>query len=172
MKKIYHSESGKVQDMPNVMKYIIGRVADIGAGQNKITHDCIAFDGRALDGINVVADGLYIYDQQPFDTIFSSHFLEHVINPSDYVLNWWMNLNVGGYLILYLPSKEHYDSHENKEHMFNWSYEDFMFWFKRGFTGEGMNYKGEHLPKMFEVVESGMDVGEDRYSFFVIARKV
>ena len=169
--KMYMSESAKVQDMPNIMRYITGRVADIGAGGNKITADAVAYDGRVLPGVDYVQDGLYITGAV-FDTIFSSHFLEHVINPGDYIINWYTHLEAGGHLILYLPEKEYYNSHNNPEHMFDWSYDDFMFFFKRGFCGEGKNYKGETLLKMFEVIEAGKDIGHDRYSFYLIARKV
>jgi hypothetical protein len=79
---------------------------------------------------------------------------------------------VGGHLVLYLPEKKYYDNYDNKEHMFNWSYEDFLFWFERSFCGVGKDYKGKYLPKLFQLVESGLDVGEDKYSFYLIARKL
>lgn len=166
----YMSEAAKVRDLPEVMKYITGRVADVGAGHDKITPDAIAFDGRALDGVDVVQEGCML-DNRWFDTIFSSHFLEHVPSPFEYIMDWYDHLETGGHVVIYLPQKGAYDSWQNEEHLWNWQYEDFVFWFRRAFCGEGKNFKGEHLLKMFELVDHALDVGEDRYSFYVIARK-
>lgn len=168
----YSSEAAKVRELEHVMKYVKGRVCDIGAGHDKITHNAYAIDGRSLPGVDCIQDGLYITIQGKFDTIFSSHFLEHVIEPTGYIYNWYTNLNIGGHLILYLPQKGAYNSHENPEHMWNWDYEDFIFWIKRSFCGDGKNYKGENIIKIFELIDSGLDIGHDRYSFFVILRRV
>ncbi len=165
----YHSEAAKVRDM-GIIKYVRGRVADIGAGPDKITPDSYAVDGRELPGVDQVRDGLLLGSAEGmFDTVFSSHFLEHVATPYEYICNWHLHLNPGGHLVLYMPQKDAYNSHENPEHLFNWSYDDFMFFFRRNFCGDGKNYRGEHLRKMFEVVDSGLDIGADRYSFYLVA---
>lgn len=169
----YSSESAKVRDMPHVMKYVTGDVADIGAGHDPITPAAYAVDGKPLPGITETIDGLILPPWcREFDSIFSSHFLEHTANPYDYVNNWWYHLKPGGHLVLYLPEKTAYNNFENPEHLHNWSYDDFMFWFKRSFCGEGKNYRGENLPKRFELVDHALDLGEDRYSFYVISRRV
>ena len=170
----YSSESAKVKDMPHVMKYITGRVADVACGTQKITPDAIGIDGKPLPGVDKVYHDLWLTHEHSgtFDTIFSSHFLEHTRNPCDYILNWHAHLNPGGHLVLYLPEKSAYNNFENPEHLHNWSYDDFMFWFKRSFCGDGKDYRGEHLAKLFELVDHSLDLGEDRYSFYVIARKV
>jgi SAM-dependent methyltransferase len=168
----YHSEAAKVRDM-SIMKYVQGRVADVGAGGDKITPDSYAVDGRALPGVDSVRDGLMLRDEDGmFDTVFSSHFLEHVNNPYEYILNWYKHLRFYGHIILYMPQKDAYKSEDNPEHLFNWSYDDFMFFFRRNFCGEGKNYKGENLRTLFEVIESGVDIGQDRYSFYIVAKKV
>jgi len=166
------SEAAKVRDLPNVMKYITGRVADIGAGHDPITPDCIAFDGRDLSTITVPGE-IFITDAHGmFDTIFSSHFLEHVPNPINYIYNWHRHLNVGGHVVLYLPEKSYYNNHDNPEHMFNWSFDDFMFWIRRSVCGDGKDFKGNQVPALFSVIDSGLDVGYDKYSFYVILRKL
>lgn len=167
----YSSEAAKVRDMPHVMKYITGRIADVGAGHDKITPDAVAFDGRAMNDNNVRSELMFELGDGDFDTIFSSHFLEHITDPYRYIRNWVEFIKPSGHLVLYLPQKDAYNSHENLEHMFNWSYDDFMFWFQRAFCGEGKDFRGNHLPKLFEIVDSGLDIEEDRYSFYVICRK-
>lgn len=175
MSKEYHSEAAKVRDLPEVMKYVTGRIADVGCGSDKITPDAIGFDGRQLEGVDEQQDGLLHIGHgatQGYDTIFSSHFLEHVSNPHAYLWIWRTYLLPGGHLVLYMPHKGAYNSQDNPEHLYDWSYEDFLFFFKRCFCGEGKDYRGEHLPKMFELIDSGLDVGENRYSFYLIAKKL
>jgi SAM-dependent methyltransferase len=177
----YHSEAAKVRDMPNVMKYVSGDILDVGCGPDKITPEAWGFDGRKLPGVNFIhndpydiSDWMEATDQwREFDTIFSSHFLEHCANQYGAIESWTQNiLKPRGHLVLYLPDGRHYNNQENPEHMIDMNYDQFIFWFKRAFCGEGKDFRGEHLPKMFDLVDSGMDVGPDRYSFYVIARKV
>lgn len=168
----YMNEVSKVMEMPDVMKYILGTVADIGCGPQKITPDAFGVDGRPLHGVDKVMHGLYLHPTMgTFDTIFSSHFLEHTPNPFDYMINWYEHLKEGGHVVLYLPEKTKYDNYNNPEHCHNWNLEDFIFWVKRSFCGEGKNYKGEHLRKYFELVDAYNDFGTDRYSFVVILKK-
>lgn len=166
----YHSETAKVKDRPEWMKYIQGRVADVGAGNDKIVPDAYCLDGRDVNG-NTVRHNLFMNDEDGFfDTVFSSHFLEHTPRPYEYLINWWAHLKKDGVLFLYMPQKDAYDSKQNPEHCLDWSYDDFMFFFRRNFCGEGKDYRGNNHIQMFELIESGLDIAQDRYSFFVIAR--
>jgi SAM-dependent methyltransferase len=172
----YHSEAAKVRDMPHVMKYIKGVVYDMGCGPDKIIPGAIGVDGRRLDGVDVVHSdpSTYSYNMDDYvcDTVFSSHFLEHLPDQWGAVKAWSDMIRPGGHLVLYLPDGRYYDNKENLEHMVDMNYEQFMFWFRRSFCGEGKNFRGEFLKKSFDVVDSGMDIGDDRYSFYVIAKKV
>lgn len=175
----YQSEAAKVRDLPNIMQYVQGEIIDLGAGPDPITPQAFAVDGRPLLGISYVTDNVLTLSDQlqgcahaPFDTVFSSHFLEHVADQYGAVMDWSKLLKIGGHLVLYLPDGRHYNNKENPEHLIDMNYDQFLFWFKRCFCGEGKDFRGNHLPKIFELVESGMDVGEDRYSFFIVARKV
>jgi ADP-heptose:LPS heptosyltransferase len=42
------------------------------------------------------------------DAVFSSHLLEHIEDHAAALAEWWRVIRPGGYLILYLPHKEHY----------------------------------------------------------------
>jgi SAM-dependent methyltransferase len=181
----YHSESDKVRDMPQVMKYITGEIIDFACGHDKIVPHAIGVDGRKLDGVDILSEHaadyaiqgdllLYYQDEGKiplFDTLFSSHFLEHVDDQYQAIEVWRSLLKEGGHLVLYLPDGNHYNNKENYEHMIDMKYEDFMFWFRRSWCGEGKNFKGENLPKYFEIVDHGLDVGKDRYSFYLICKK-
>ena len=168
----YMSESGKVRDMENLMKFIKGKIADVGCGPDKITPDAIGYDGKKLDGVNVDGEGCWINKDEVYDTVFSSHFLEHTANPFDYMIDWYGALKPGGHLVLYLPDQRWYDNNNNPEHLHSWNYRDFMFWFVRALCGGALDFKGQQLERMFELVISGEDKGDDRYSFWLVAKKV
>jgi trans-aconitate methyltransferase len=165
------SEAAKVRDMPEVMKYITGLVADVGCGTDKITWDAIGYDGRQLPGVDFNTPMCWL---QPMfvDTVFSSHFLEHIPSPFDYIMNWHENLKLGGHIVVYLPDGRYYNNHENMEHLVDMNYDQFLFWFRRVFCGEGKDFRGNNLPKLFELVLHKLDVGDDRYSFVIVARKI
>lgn len=167
----YMSEVAKVRDLPEVMKYITGRIADVGCGPDKITPDAIGFDGRPLDGVDVNREGCLL-DNRWFDTIFSSHFLEHTPSMFEYIMDWYEHLESGGHIVLYLPDGRFYDNAANPEHLHNINSDDFMFWFRRTFCGEGKTFRGDYMPKLFEVVLHDQDIGRDRYSFYVVAKKL
>ena len=179
----FRSETDKVIDLPQVMQYIIGDVLDIGCGVHKITPNATGVDGRLLPGVDVVCEHEDIWEKvrafrkdnnfiSVFDTIYSSHFLEHLPDQYGAIKVWEMMLKRGGHLILYLPHGDNYDNKENPEHMVDIKYDPFMFWIKRAFCGEGKDFKGNNLPKVFELIDSGMDLRPNCYSFFVILRKL
>lgn len=175
----YHSEAAKVRDMPNVMQYVQGKIIDIGCGPDKITEDSYGIDGRDLPGVNYITDDVLTLSKQmegcqfmPFDTVFSSHFLEHIAADYAALKDWSRLLKTGGHIVLYLPCGTKYNNHENLEHMRDITYEQFMFWFRRAFCGEGKDFRGNHIPKIFDLIEHGTDYGDDRYSFYVIGRRV
>jgi len=175
----YYSETDKVREIIDP-KYLEGKVIDIGCSDHKIKPDAIGVDGRNLGGVDIVLPNdtaIYSLDfryteLQEADTVFSSHCLEHLRD--DYMaLDVWSRLiKKGGYLILYLPSGDHYPNKENKEHFRDYTYDSFMFFFQRAFCGDAHDYKGDYYPPIFRVIESGLDVGDDRYSFYLIAQKL
>jgi SAM-dependent methyltransferase len=177
----YHSEAAKFRELPQ-MKYVTGKILDIGCGPDRITEDAIGVDGRDLPGVGAITDDPYrlvglvgkteLLCVNDYNTVFSSHFVEHLCDPWGALLEWIRLLKEGGHLVLYLPDGRYYNNKENEEHMQDMKYDDFLFWFRRSFCGEGKDFRGDHLPKMFELVDHGLDIGDDRYSFYVVARKV
>lgn len=85
-------------------RYFSGTVLDVGCGADPIVEEAVEFDkpdgnGQFLEG---VADAA-------FDTVFSSHFLEHVADPLEALLNQWRVLRPGGYLIFLVPDEDLYE---------------------------------------------------------------
>ena len=180
MPQPYYSETAKAIEIING-KYLEGHGADIGCGSSKLSHHAIGVDGRDLEGVDIITSdpsGLYPFKNgsgvmpNTLDYIYSSHFLEHWHNPLSMISNWWTYIKLGGFLVLYLPDGRYYSNENNPEHLYDWNYESFLFFFKRCFCGEGKDFKGDFLPKFFEVIESGVDLRPDCYSFYLVAQKL
>lgn len=169
---LYGSESEKIY--PKIKDYLHGVIYDIGCGNHKITPDAIGIDGRDLDGVDIVQDGLNMIGKGEHlvaDVVFSSHVLEHCLDDYKTIMDWYGMLKNGGLLILYLPDDNFYDSYENQEHIRNYRHDDFVMFFERAFCGKSKTFEGKNNPKYFEIIEHGLDVGDDKYSFFLVAKK-
>jgi SAM-dependent methyltransferase len=171
------SETAKIREMPHVMRHITGKILDYGCGGDKITPEAVGMDGRSFENVDGIVPDLENLPQEvasmlveSFDTVYSSHFLEHCVRPLDMVHMWYQFLKPGGKLVLYLPDGRHYNHHNNFEHMWDINYDNFLFWFKRLFCGEGRDFRGNNRERFFELLDHGMDVGDDRYSFYIVAR--
>jgi len=98
-------------------KYCKGNGLDIGHGGDLLTHNCEGWEIE--DGDAQYLQGL---KDTSFDFVYSSHTLEHTVDLTVTLLNWWRVLKKGGYLILYLPHRDLYEkkrtlpSRWNKDH--------------------------------------------------------
>lgn len=98
-------------------RYFVGKkVLDIGCGGDKIVPDADGWDKEQGDGklLTGVPDGKY-------DVVFSSHFVEHVTDPVEALLNQWRVLKDGGHIIFQVPDEDLYEqgiwpSHFNSDH--------------------------------------------------------
>ena len=153
---------------------------DIGCADNKIKPEAIGIDGRSLIGVDIILNkNTDIYNLRHLypilidsDCVFSSHCLEHLLDDYSALIGWSFLIKKDGYLVLYLPDGNFYNSKENEEHFRDYTHDSFMFFFKRAFCGEAHDYEGNYYPPIFRVVESGLDVGPDKYSFYLVAQKL
>lgn len=85
-------------------RYFSGKVLDVGCGADPITPTADEFDKSDGNGqlLETIPDNTY-------DTVFSSHFLEHVADPLEALLNQWRVLKPGGYLIFLVPDEDLYE---------------------------------------------------------------
>ena len=101
----------------DIIPYIRGRLLDIGAGPFKIFpyaisvdngHHAAAFGWEYSPGIIADASNMTMLATESFDSVFSSHTLEHLKDTKANLDEWFRLVKVGGYLVLYLPHKDLY----------------------------------------------------------------
>lgn len=97
-----------------LVEYTNGQGLDLGCGQFKAFPHFIGVDNGhhwGMKGVDVpvkTCEKLDVFAGHSMDFVFSSHLLEHIHDTKSALKEWWRVLKVGGYLILYLPHKEHY----------------------------------------------------------------
>lgn len=85
----------------NLHHYIKGDTLDIGAGRWPIS-----VDGAKVTGWDLPeGDAQYLkgVEDDHYDTVFSSHTLEHMVNVPIAMKNWARVLKSGGYLVIAVP---------------------------------------------------------------------
>ncbi|HUW88533.1 MAG TPA: class I SAM-dependent methyltransferase [Candidatus Paceibacterota bacterium] len=88
-----------------LMPFLQGKILDIGAGIDPITKDAVIFDKEQGDA--QVLD--QYFPSGSFDTVFSSHCLEHMVNPGDAIKSWFSLVKPGGFLITIVPDEDLYE---------------------------------------------------------------
>jgi len=175
---MYSTETQKIY--ARIEKYLGEQPIDIACGTAKIREDAFGIDGRDVDGVDYISDGLYdLPNKLPhlkgkFTALYSGHTLEHLHDHYKAIREWSFFVQPNGHLIFYLPQAGRYDNFANLEHIHNTDYKSFLMWFERTFCGEGRNYKGEvYMTNIFELIESGEDAHEeDLYGFYIVAKKL
>lgn len=149
-------ETSKIRD--RVIEYCKGKGIDIGCSSDKITPGALGFDKKMGPDVDVVGDASMRmpFEDGEFDYVFSSHALEDIADTPATLQEWTRILRSGGHIIIQVPHPEHYKGF-NADHVHpGWSPEGLC----ELLTDAGCT-----------VVESFADVGENRYSSVVVARK-
>ena len=100
-----------------VEKYFQGNVIDIGAGDDLVCEWAERFDIEDGD-----ANEISKYRKLSFyDTVHSSHCLEHMRDPAIAISDWWSLVKPGGYLVVVVPDEDLYEqgiwpSRFNRDH--------------------------------------------------------
>ena len=163
------NESKKV--VWEVAPYLRGRGVDIGAGMFKVLPQAISVDngidntlfGAAIrpDVLVKSAENLDVFASRSMDFVFSSHLLEHLVDPITALREWWRILRPGGYMVLYLPHEDLYPRvgtpGANADHKHDLSEEKVISWMQQvgGWDLEVCDRRAE----------------EDEYSFLMVFRK-
>jgi len=81
-----------------------GKGIDIGCGPDPVTPEARRFDMEHGDA-NFISQ--YVHEQ--FDFVYSSHCLEHMIDPRQAILEWWKLVKPGGFLFVTVPDEDLYE---------------------------------------------------------------
>lgn len=82
-----------------------GKILDIGAGVDPITKDAVIFDKGQGDAQELDR----YFPSGSFDTVFSSHCLEHMVKPREALQAWFSLVKPGGFLITIVPDEDLYE---------------------------------------------------------------
>ncbi|MDR2697215.1 MAG: class I SAM-dependent methyltransferase [Holophagales bacterium] len=81
-----------------------GKGIDVGCGTHPVFSDARRFDKQDGDA-NHITD----YVKDSFDYVFSSHCLEHTLNPFDALKDWWRLVKDGGHMYIIVPDEDLYE---------------------------------------------------------------
>lgn len=88
-----------------VRKFLGGKVIDIGAGKDLVCDSAERFDIDDGDA-NVISRFRPI---NHYDSVHSSHCLEHMHDPAAALSEWWSLVKPGGYLVVVVPDEDLYE---------------------------------------------------------------
>ena len=97
--------------------YFSRTVLDIGCGDDLVVPHAQPFDMQHGDA-NKILDHL---PAASFDTVHSSHCLEHMHRPREALQDWWQLVRPGGYLITVVPEEDLYEQGQWPSR-FNWDH--------------------------------------------------
>lgn len=121
--------------------YVHSPVIDIGCGRvtgptgsahgsDPLTPDAMCWDQDDGDATFMRPENLRRHPQwtaemeHGFGTVYSSHCIEHIANPYLAIKNWFRIVRPGGHLIIFAPSRDHYEKRKelpsrwNPDHKF------------------------------------------------------
>lgn len=106
MERKMSDEATKIKEKFGELEKIIfkGTGIDIGCGDDPIFEDVRPFDMADGD-----ANKITKYVHEKFDFVFSSHALEHMINPFDAIVEWWKLVKENGYMYIVVPDEDLYE---------------------------------------------------------------
>jgi SAM-dependent methyltransferase len=98
-------KTNKIRGKAFLKKYFSGRVIDIGAGEDLVCEEAEKFDQENGDANHITRHR----QLNAYDTVHSSHCLEHMYEPKKALLEWWKLIKPGGYLVLVVPDEDLYE---------------------------------------------------------------
>jgi SAM-dependent methyltransferase len=100
-------------------KFCNGKGLDVGYGGDPVKPDVDVWDYEHGD-----AQYLSGVEDEKYDYLYTSHTIEHMVNPHTAIKNWFRVIKKGGYLLIYLPHRDLYEkkktlpSRYNPDHKF------------------------------------------------------
>lgn len=111
-------ETSKTKSIWGALEHSVlqGEGLDIGCGPDPVFPDAMPFDLKDGDANHITQ-----YVKRQFDYVYSSHCLEHMIDPKAAIQEWWQLVKPGGVLFLLVPDEDLYEqglwpSRFNRDH--------------------------------------------------------
>jgi SAM-dependent methyltransferase len=95
---------------------------DIGCGIDPLNDTFMLWDQMYGCGDATYMDGI---PDNSFRTVYASHILEHVMEPTEAVKNWYRILSPGGYLIICVPHRDLYERKLETPSLYNGDHRSF-----------------------------------------------
>jgi len=86
-------------------RYLGGEVLDIGCGDDLVVPGAVGFDLGQGDA-NFI---LNYFKPESFDCVYSSHSLEHMVDPVKCLREWFSLVKRGGFMIVTVPDEDLYE---------------------------------------------------------------
>lgn len=99
------TKTNLVRSADFLAKYFSGKVLDIGCGKDIVCPNAQPFDLEHGDAQRICN---YLPAHE-YDTVHSSHCLEHMTDPEAALSQWWSLVKPGGYLVLVVPDEDLYE---------------------------------------------------------------
>jgi SAM-dependent methyltransferase len=99
------SKTNLVRGPDFISKFFAGSVVDIGCGTDPVVAHARQFDVTHGDA-NHITEYLPL---ESFDTVHSSHCLEHMRNIPEALSQWWALVKSGGAMIIVVPEEDLYE---------------------------------------------------------------
>lgn len=142
-------------------KYIKEPIIDIGCQYDPITVTARRYDQIFDDGDATLMEGI---PDNCFNTVYSSHILEHIEKYDVALKNWWRILRPGGNLIVLVPHALLYEKQPNNQPPSKWNGDHKFFFLPDNETPPRcLNFRKviqDHLPEpkniiSFRVLDEG-----------------
>ena len=85
--------------------FVKGVTLDIGAGRDPVSPGAIVFDKPQGNAENIFEH----FQHESFDSVFSSHCLEHINEPKLVIRDWFALVKPGGHLFVIVPDEDLYE---------------------------------------------------------------
>jgi len=99
------SKTNSIRDLNFTQRYLSGRVIDIGCGLDLVCPGAEPFDLPHGDAQQIAS----LREKNAYDTVHSSHCLEHMHDPVSALEQWWALVKPGGHLIIVVPDEDLYE---------------------------------------------------------------
>jgi len=98
-------KTNKLRGSKFIAQYMYGKFIDIGAGNDLVYEGAERFDIEDGDANFITQYRI----KESYDTVHSSHCLEHMFNPECALAEWWELVKPNGHMIVVVPDENLYE---------------------------------------------------------------